>query len=121
MKEFLPALEALEEIEILFAPHFQLWVDRLFQAPAKLCEIKLLAEAEDTRVRVDKTTPKTRAPVTRENEMEIEDLSGHLGQYAGDTANSGEDSFQDFLLLLVRPALAKSFPASSVYSSPSPA
>ena len=39
-------LETLEEIEILFATRLQLWVDRLFQVPAPLCEIKLLAEGE---------------------------------------------------------------------------
>ncbi len=43
---------AVEEIEILFAPRLQLWVDRLFQVPAPLCEIKLLAKAEDAQVRV---------------------------------------------------------------------
>ncbi len=96
MKKFRPALEALEEIEILFAPRLQLWVGRLLQLAAEFQEVNLISETEDAQVRVDESTPETRGPMARECEMEVEDLSGHLGQYAGDAADSGEDSFQDF-------------------------
>jgi hypothetical protein len=62
--EFSHALE-----EILFTPRLQLRVlDRLFQVPAPLCEIKLLAEAEEWRVCADDSTPKTRGPMAREKE-----------------------------------------------------
>jgi hypothetical protein len=44
--------------------------------------------------------------MAREGEMEVENLSGHLCQYAEDTKGSREESLQDFLLLLVRPAFA---------------
>jgi hypothetical protein len=104
MKNFRPALEALEGI-VPFAPRLQLWADhRLLQISAKFQEVNLISETEGTRVRVDESTPETRGPMARECEMEVEDLSSHLGQYAGDGADSREESLQDFLLLLVRPA-----------------
>ena len=90
---------ALEEIEILFVTRLQLWVDRLFQVSAKLCEIKFLRKAEHSRVRVYESTPETSGPMARECEMEVEDLSGHLGQYAGDAADSFADSSQQLRLV----------------------
>ena len=94
---------ALEGI-VPFAPRLQLWVGRLLQLAAEFQEVNLISETEDAQLRVDESPPETRGPMAREGEMEVEDLSGHLGQYAGDTADSGEELFQDFLLLLVRPA-----------------
>jgi hypothetical protein len=93
MKKFRPVLEALEGIEILFAPRLRLWVSRLLQLAAEFQEVNLVSEAEDAQVRVYESTPKTCAPMAREGEMEIENLAGHLGQYAGDAEDSCEDSF----------------------------
>ncbi len=117
--------DAFERIEILFAPRLRLWVDRLFQVSAKLCEIKLLAQAEDAQVRVDETTPETRGPMACEGEMEIKDLFGHLGQGTGDAADSFADSSQQLRLvhsvfaLSVHRKIAPSR-ASSWLSNPSP-
>jgi len=76
---------ALEEIEILFAPRLQLWVGRLLEISAEFQEVNLISEAEDAQVSVDESPPETRAPMARECEMEVENLSGHLCQYAEDT------------------------------------
>jgi len=90
MKNFRPALETFEGIEILFAPHLQFWLDLGLQIPGPTSEFKFLTKVEDTRVRVDESTPETRGPMVREAEMEIENLARHLGQYAGDAADSCE-------------------------------
>jgi hypothetical protein len=90
MKKFRPALETLEEIEVLFVPRLQLWFDLPLQiSPAPLPEFKLLSEAENACVSVDKPTPETGGPIARECEMKVENLSGHLGQDAGDAADRG--------------------------------
>jgi hypothetical protein len=96
MKNFCPVLEALEGIEILFAPHFQLWVGRFLEVSAELREVNFISETEDARVRVDESPPETRGPMAREGEMEIENMGGHLGQYAGEAADSFADSSEHF-------------------------
>ena len=99
------ALHVPEPINILFEqpPHHRVR-DRLFQLPAEFHEVNLISETEDRRVWVDESTPETRGPMAREREMEVEHLSGHLGQGTGDTVDSREELLQDSLLLLVRPA-----------------
>jgi hypothetical protein len=84
---------ALEGI-VTFAPLFRLWAGRILQLAAEFQEVNLISEAEDAPARVDESPQETRGPMAREGEMEVEDLSGHLGQYVGDAADGFEDSSQ---------------------------